>query len=507
MNDITKELINSENARAAGVLLHISSLPGEYGIGSFGQAAYDFVDWLKSAGVKYWQVLPLVQTGFGDSPYQSVACNSGNPYFIDLDILAEKGLLTKAELKEATMPKGNVDYGGLYAVRYPVLRKAFSRFNRNNAAFQKFVKEGKFTAYAEYMTLKGRDNRCFAEWDLPYKNNERGAVHAYILTHEDEFLFWQWLQFEFERQWKKLKNYANKKGISIIGDVPLYVAYDSADVWGMPELFKLDEERKMTEVAGVPPDYFSATGQLWGNPLYNWERQKEDGYQWWINRVENSLTTFDVARIDHFRGLDRYYAVPMGRSDAVVGRWCDGPKAELFTKAKERLGEMNIIAEDLGVLDEGGYKLLADTAYPGMKILLFAFEGGDNDYLPKNIGHNSVCYTVTHDNDTAVGYFKRLNADMDALVTKNIREALESRNLTHDLRGYKNKTDALIEMALECDACLAVIPLQDILHLDNSARMNEPATNQKNWKFRLKKLPDAETAKSFCDLVKKYKRK
>lgn len=500
--------INEQDARAAGVLLHISSLPGKYGIGTFGKNAYAFVDFLKSAGVKYWQVLPLVQTGFGDSPYQSVCCNSGNPYFIDPDILHEKGLLTKNDLLRATMPAGNVDFAKLYEVRYPLLRKAFSRFNKNNAAFRKFVKEGKYTAYAEYMTVKGRfDNRAFSEWEEGFKRNAPEVVKPYVKTHRAEFLFWQWVQFEFARQWKKLKNYANKKGVFIIGDVPLYVAYDSADVWSRPELFQLDDERKMTDVAGVPPDYFCATGQLWGNPLYNWEKQREDGYRWWIDRLKDSLHTYNVVRLDHFRGMDRYYAVPSDSETAEIGEWRDGPKAELFALAEKELDEVNIIAEDLGILDDGVRKLLSDTAYPGMKILLFAFESAENDYLPKNIGHNSVCYTGTHDNDTALGYLKRLTPAMRKYVKSNIRIALTDRKIEHGLRGYKNTVDALNRLCLECDACLAVLPMQDILCLDNSARMNEPSTDGKNWKFRLKKLPDQNTATYIRGLLKEYRRK
>lgn len=500
-------MINAEGTRAAGILLHISSLPGRYGIGSLGKEAYAFADFLHSAGVRYWQVLPLVQTGFGDSPYQSVCCCSGNPYFIDLDTLCGQGLLSAEDLREARMPAGNIDYARLYAVRYPVLRRAFSRFDREDPGFLAFVAGGKFRDYAEYMTVKqGFGGRCFAEWPEPYRMHDKETVAGYVGAHRDEYLFWQWLQYEFFRQWHALKTYVNGLGIRLIGDVPLYVAYDSADVWSRPELFRLDGERAMTEVAGVPPDYFSATGQLWGNPLYDWERQREDGYSWWIGRLGDSLTTFDVVRLDHFRGLDRYYAVPAGREDAIEGRWCDGPKAELFRLAHEKLGDMDIIAEDLGIIDDGVRRLLADTAYPGMKILLFAFEGGDNDYLPKNIGHNSVCYTGTHDNDTAVGYFRRLSPEMLRNVRKNIREALKSRGMKHGLRGYREPADALLHMALECDSCLSVVPVQDLLLLDNSSRMNQPATSGINWKFRLRALPGEETSAYLRSLLEKYGR-
>jgi 4-alpha-glucanotransferase len=501
------QMINQDGKRAAGILLHISSLPGKYGIGNFGRAAYEFVNFLHEAGVKYWQVLPLMQTGFGDSPYQSVCCRSGNPYFIDPETLYAQKLLTKSELKEATLPTGRVDYGKLYETRYPLLRKAFSRFDITNSEFKKFVKSGRFQDYAEYMTIKQYfGGRCFIDWDKPFRLHDKNTVGGYISAHQEEYLFWQWVQFEFFCEWTALKKYAHQKGISIVGDIPLYVAYDSADVWAMPQLFKLDEDRRMTEVAGVPPDYFSATGQLWGNPLYDWEEQKKDGYAWWISRLHDALELYDVVRVDHFRGLDRYYAIPAGNQDAVIGRWCDGPKAELFTLAKQQLGEMNIIAEDLGVLDDGVKKLLADTAYPGMKILLFAFENEENDYLPKNIGHNSVCYTGTHDNDTAVGYFKRLSPEMLRYVRGNIRTALKTRHLSLPLRSAKDMTTALIHLLLECDACLSILPVQDLLYLDNSARMNTPATGENNWQFRLKSIPSASTATALSVLLRMYKR-
>lgn len=499
--------INARGARAAGILLHISSLPGKYGIGTLGKEAYAFVDFLQRASVKYWQVLPLVQTGFGDSPYQSVFSNSGNPYFIDPEKLHADGLLTDFELNRATMPAKSVNYAKLYQKRYPVLRKAFSRFDKENEKFRSFVEKGEFRAYAEFMAIKKKfGGRSFAEWDKKFKFNDRRTVEEYIAANEEEYLFWQWLQFEFFEEWHALRKYANERGISLIGDIPLYVAYDSADVWSMPELFKLDKNRAMTEVAGCPPDYFSAEGQLWGNPLYDWERHKRSGYAWWINRLRAAFDAFDVVRVDHFRGLDRYYAIPAGNKNAVIGRWCDGPKSALFKAAEKRLGKLNIIAEDLGVMDDGVRKLLKDTAFPGMKILLFAFEGGENDYLPKNIGHNSVCYTGTHDNDTAVGYLKRQNPSFLGYVKNNIRAALKSRNLSHALRGYKDTADALLHLLFECDACLAVAPVQDLLFLDNSARMNTPSTNEVNWRFRLKMLPTEADAMRLKGLLTTYRR-
>lgn len=502
------EKINREGRKSAGVLLHVSSLPGKYGIGTLGESAYAFVDFLKKAGVGYWQVLPLVQTGFGDSPYQSVCCHSGNPYFIDPDRLYEQGLLLKKELKEGSMPAGKVDYARLYEKRYALLRKAFSRFNVRKKSFTDFVGTEKFKTYAEYMTIKQKfENRSFYEWEDGFKFNRREVVEPYVAAHRKEYLFWQWVQYEFGRQWKSLKNYANRKGVKLIGDIPLYVAYDSADVWGMPELFQLNDDRSMKEVAGCPPDYFSKKGQLWGNPLYDWEAQKKTGYAWWIARLKESLTVYDVVRIDHFRGLDRYYSIPADREDAVVGTWKDGPKSELFRLAEETLGEMNVIAEDLGVLDDGVKKLLADTAYPGMKILLFAFDGGeDNAYLPKNIGYNSVCYTGTHDNDTAIGYCKRLSAEEKRSLRTGVRAALKERGISLPVRGDRDTCTALVHLLFACDSCLSVLPIQDLLQLDNEARMNRPATGGCNWLFRLKEIPSAEQATQLRALLKKYKR-
>lgn len=501
--------VNEKGDRFAGLLLHISSLPGKYGIGTLGKEAYDFVDFLKKYGVKYWQILPIMQTGFGDSPYQSVFTLSSNPYFIDPDTLKNEGLLSEKERKSAQMPKNKsaVDYGALYAVRYPLLRKAFARFDRSDAAFQAFLQEGKFRDYAEYMTLKTlQNNRCFAEWEKKYKENDRAAVEKAIAEHEEEYLFRQWLQFEFFREWRALKRYANERGVLLIGDLPLYTAYDSADVWAHPELFRLNKRRAMTEVAGVPPDYFSATGQLWGNPLYDWKRHEKEGYRWWIGRIGEALTTFDAVRLDHFRGFDRYFAIPAAAETAVGGVWRRGPKEKFFSAAKESIGPLNVIAEDLGTLDDGVLRLMKKTGFPGMKILLFAFEGGENPYLPKNIGKNSVTYTGTHDNDTVIGYLDRLSLSQKREVRKNLRAALESRGLYNPLRSKGQYLDAFIHLLFECDSRLSVLPVQDLLGLDNGARMNEPSTSGVNWKFRLKKMPSEKDGEYLAEILKKYGR-
>lgn len=475
--------------KEAGVLCHIGSLPNEYGVGSLGKEAYRFVSQLRRAGVKNWQVLPLVQTGFGDSPYSSVACDSGNPYFIDLPELKRQGLLTGAELKSARIEGDKIDYGTLYATRYPLLRKAYSRFNLDDKEFHAFVKSGACEDYALFMTAKTVFGGLpFSEWEEGVKLRKAEDLEALRTDYHEEYLFWQFLQYEFRKQWKALKAYANENGVKIIGDIPLYVAYDSADVWAHPELFKLNKDLKPLKVAGVPPDYFSATGQLWGNPVYDWTMQRKDGYSWWKNRLSSALDTYDIVRIDHFRGFDRYYEIPAGAENAIVGQWKEGPKAELFASLKECEGR--IIAEDLGLMDDGVRKLLQDTGFPGMRVLLFAFDGNpNNEYLPENIGENSVCYTGTHDNDTVSGYVQSLSAEDYILFRSRVAAELAREELEIPLGdGGKGFCNAFLAMALNSKARLAVIPVQDILGLGNESRMNVPGKNENNWQFRLKKL-------------------
>lgn len=497
-----------EEQKHAGVLLHISSLPGEYGLGTFGASAYAFVDFCRRAGFQYWQVLPLVQTGYGDSPYQSVCAHSGNPYFIDPETLAKDGLLTADELAAAKLPHA-VDYGRLYQARYALLRRAYARFDRKDAAFTAFCESGKFRAYALYMTVKGQNgNQGFIAWqDRALRYGERDALARVERECAEEYCFWQFVQFEFRKQWQALKAYANRNGVKIVGDLPLYVAYDSSDVWEHPELFALDESLQQTEVAGCPPDYFSKTGQLWGNPIYRWEAHEADGYRWWLERIRDAFETYDVVRIDHFRGFDRYYAIPAGSETAQFGAWQDGPKIGLFTAAEEKLGRLELIAEDLGVLDDGVLRLLKEAGYPGMRILLFAFDGSeDNRYLPKNIDFNSVCYTGTHDNDTVMGYYKSLSARERKVFARRVAEALRSQGIAPKTGSAQALRRGLLEMALASNSRLAVLPMQDILGLDNAARMNLPGTNEGNWRFRLKRLPADETARELKKLLLKYGR-
>ncbi len=484
------------------MLCHISSLPGRYGIGSLGKEAHKFARLLAKSGVKYWQILPLVQTGFGDSPYQSVSSESGNPYFIDLDELKKQKLLTKDELKAARR-KGKVDYGALYEERFATLRKAFSRFNFENEQFRAFIKSGKAEEYALFMTAKTVLDGSFSDWEKPLRDHEEEAIGSLKTEHHEEYLFWQFLQFEFDLQWRSLKEECLSLGVKILGDIPLYVACDSADVWAHPELFKLDEDKRPVKVAGVPPDYFSAKGQLWGNPIYDWEAHKKTGYTWWHNRLKSAFEIYDAVRIDHFRGIDRYYEIDSGAEDATGGQWQDGPKEELFEGVQ---GE--IIAEDLGVMDDGVITLLKKTGFPGMKVLLFAFDGNpSNPYLPHSYDENCVCYTGTHDNDTVAGYCKTLSAEQLILFRSAVAKEMQSVGLDVPIG---NKTEALAEalthLCLSSKARLAVVPVQDILGLDNGSRMNMPGTDRDNWQFRLESMPNGKAMNKLKKMIKKYRR-
>ena len=491
-----------DNTRSAGILLHISSLPGKYGIGSLGKEAYRFAKRLARAGVRYWQILPLVQTGYGDSPYQSVSCSSGNPYFIDLDLLEGQGLLTKKELKPLRR-KGDVDYGALYTERYQTLRTAYSRFFFDSAEFRAYVDEGTHEDYALFMTAKTVFGGSFCDWEEGIRRREPQALEKLRTDYHEEYLFWQFLQYEFDLQWKALKEYCNSLGIRIIGDIPLYVAYDSADVWAHPELFKLDGELKPAKVAGVPPDYFSETGQLWGNPVFDWTAHKKEDYRWWRARLAQALKTYDLVRIDHFRGLDRYYEIDAGEETAVNGAWQDGPKDELF----EGVDLSRIIAEDLGEMDDGVRSLIRRTGLPGMKVLLFAFDGDeDNAFLPHNIHENSVCYTGTHDNDTVAGYVKSLTAEEFLLLRSRVAKELDLVGMNIRIGQTPERfAKTLTEIAMASSAGLAVVPVQDLMGLDNTCRMNHPGTNGGNWCWRLKKLPSANVFGRLKRLIRKYR--
>ena len=468
--------------RASGILMHISSLPSPWGIGTFGKAAYDFVDFLHRTGQQYWQILPVGPTSYGDSPYQSFSTFAGNPYFIDLDFLREDGLLEPGEYKDLPWSRSNayVDYGTLYQLRYPVLRKAALRgLKRDAEEVAAFREENTAWVedYALFMALKGaNDGKSWQEWGKPLRHREPEALTECRKTYADEIDFWVYLQFLFFRQWKKLKEYAKKQGVSLVGDLPIYVALDSADVWASPSLFALDGDLVPKEVAGVPPDYFSADGQLWGNPLYDWEAHKKENYAWWISRVQAARELYDFIRIDHFRGFASYCAIPYGDKNARRGKWVPGPGMELFQALKKALGPLPIIAEDLGVLTEDVTELLQESGYPGMKVLQFAFDSGwDNAYLPHNHVENSIVYTGTHDNDTVMHWWHH------TLTKKQRKETAEYLRLTN----REGIHWGMVRAAWGSVAKLAVAPIQDILGLDGQARMNTPSTLGNNWRFRI----------------------
>lgn len=477
-----RENKEKEKMRASGVLLPVSSLPSAYGIGSFSKEAYEFVDQLKAGGQKYWQILPLGPTGYGDSPYQSFSTYAGNPYYIDLETLMEDGLLTKEECDACDFGDNPsyIDYEKIYNQRFPILKKAFARFVEDEE-FREFVKENEFWLedYSLYMAIKNSLNGIsWSQWEDDLKCRDTQALEQKKQELADEVQFIRFQQYEFTKQWQKLKTYANEQGISIIGDIPIYVAFDSADAWANPELFQFDENSEPTAVAGCPPDAFSATGQLWGNPLYKWDYHAETGFAWWIQRLKYCFKLYDVVRVDHFRGFDEYYAIPYGNETAEFGAWQKGPGIDLFHAVKNALGDVNIIAEDLGYLTDSVLKLLQDTGYPGMKVLQFAFDSREeSDYLPHNYNKNCVVYTGTHDNDTILGWLDEMAPEDVAFAQKY----MNNKNSTAEEIPWD-----FIRLAMASVADLAIIPVQDYLGLGTEARINKPSTLGYNWKWRLK---------------------
>lgn len=457
--------------KQTGILLPIFSLPSKYGIGSFGKWAYTFVDFLKKSGQEYWQILPLVQTGYGDSPYQTTCDISGNPYFIDLEVLRSKRLLTYREVEAAIDKSEKIDYGKLYNDRYPLLRKAFSRFDTKDSKFKAFLKKGEFNDYALFMTLSQKLGGGWYDWPDEYKFRNKEALETFAKENESEILFWQFIQFEFWAQYQDLKKYANSQGVSIIGDIPLYVSYNSVDVWVNPKEFMLDEKLCPKKVAGVPPDYFCADGQLWGNPCYDYEYQKANGYSFWKQRIDRASKIYDLVRIDHFRGLDRFWAVPYGESTAKNGEWMDAPGREIFSVVSTE----KLLAEDLGLIDDGVKALIKDVNIPNMKVLSFAFDSDENNlYLPWNIGENCVVYTGTHDNDTLVGYLQSLTKEQLNNQKVLIKKSLDYLKLYKSVTGVKSVAESIIDIAYASAAKLSIIPMHDILLLDGSYRINTP---------------------------------
>ena len=471
--------------RASGILMGISSIPSKYGIGCFSKEAYDFVDQLEKAGQQYWQILPLGPTGYGDSPYQSVSTFAGNPYFIDLEELIKKELLTKEECEACDWggSESYVDYEKIYLSRYKLLRKAYEKADlKTNPDYAEFLKEEKdwLQDYCLFMAIKNEQKGiCWIDWPEELKDRHSKAVKEAEKELAEEIEFYRFQQYCFTTQWRKLKAYANKKGISIIGDVPIYVALDSSDAWANPEMLQFDEDYDPKAVAGCPPDAFSATGQLWGNPLYDWKALKKDGYGWWVQRMTHCLELYDVVRIDHFRGFDEYYAIPYGDKTAERGKWEKGPGMDLFHTLDKKIKDLRVIAEDLGFLTESVLEMLKESGYPGMKVLQFAFDGSeDSSYLPYKYDHNCVVYTGTHDNATC-------NEDYH---TYDSNKRISLRRFFKN-QGYSSRSfnEMLCQYALDTDADTVILPIWDICGFKEEARINTPGTvSNKNWTWKLK---------------------
>ncbi len=481
-----KKKIIKKMPRGSGVLLHISSLPSNYGIGTFGQAAIDFVDFLKEAGQTYWQILPLGTTGFGNSPYQNFSIHAGNPYFIDLDLLADQDLVERERVQGFSWgDQGDkVDYGLIYQNKKQVLEEAYQNFNRGDfhalkMEYLNFVEENDWLFnYAMFMFLKDRfQGVSWQDWPDEFRYYNRDKLSQLYQDNKEAADYYYFEQFLFFSQWFKLKEYACENGIKIIGDLPIYVALDSVDVWSRPEIFYLDEKLLPIAVAGCPPDYFTPEGQLWGNPLYNWEVMKSDGYAWWVDRVRHALKLFDYVRIDHFRGIEAYWSVPYGEVNAIGGEWVKGPRKKLFAALQRELGEIRIIAEDLGFLTDKVYALRNSLGLPGMAVLQFAFDPSmTSNYLPHNIRRNALAYTGTHDNSTLMGWVLSLDEE-----TKNLcREYLGlTENDPHAI------CRSLMRTVMTTVANVSILPMQDLLYLDDGARINTPGKADNNWEWRL----------------------
>ena len=488
--------------RESGILMHITSLPGPYGIGTMGKSAYRFVDFLEAAGQSYWQILPLTPTGYGDSPYQSFSACAGNHYLIDLDTLVEEGLLKREEIEAVTWGKqpDRVDYGTMYDQRSKVLQLACSRFVPD-AAYDTFLEENRdwLEDYAIFMALKeSMGGKVWLDWPEDLKCHDETALAQKRAELHSAVQLQYFLQYQFDRQWKALRAYAGSKGIRIIGDVPIYVPLDSADVWAVPELFQLDANRRPEVVAGCPPDAFTEDGQLWGNPIYDWDKMEATGYSWWVKRLSAAAKMYDVVRFDHFRGFESYWAVPAGDKTARNGRWVKGPGLNFIRAIQKALPDLDFIAEDLGYMTPEVRQLQLDSGYPGMKVLEFAFDSReDSDYLPHLYPEDSVCYTGTHDNVTLKQWF-------DEATAEDVAYAKAYLGL-HEEEGY---IWGMIRGAMGSVSRICIVQMQDYLELGKSARMNFPGTlSMDNWTWRALPGFDSEAlARKILKLTKLYGR-
>jgi 4-alpha-glucanotransferase len=491
--------------RSSGIIMHIASLPGKYGIGTFGKEAYEFCDFLKKAGQKYWQILPLGPTSFGDSPYQSFSAFAGNPYFIDFDLLNKEGLLEQKDYNSINFGESviDIDYGLIFKEKMKVLRKAYENLKSTDIENLKlFEKEENYWLddYALYMAIKSHFSlKSWQTWDEDIRLRKPEAIEKYKKLLSDEISYWKFLQYEFYKQWKALKLYVNNLDIEIIGDMPIYVAEDSADIWANPEAFLLHRKTlKPLSVAGCPPDIFAETGQLWGNPIYDWNYMEKTDYKWWVDRIRQSLNLYDVLRIDHFKGFESYWSIPYGNPTAKDGEWVKGPGIKVFNEIKNELGDVNIIAEDLGTLTEETIKLRDDTGFPGMKILTFAFDtDSTNPFLPHNYEKNFIVYTGTHDNDTVRGW-------METTAPKDqVKRAIEYLQLSKE-EGYNW---GFIRGAWSSVADVSIALIQDFLDLGNEARINLPSTLGNNWRWRVKEEVLTDTlAEKIYQVTKIYGR-
>ncbi len=489
--------------RGAGILMPISALPSPYGIGTLGSEAYRFVDFLHDANQSYWQILPIGPTGYGDSPYQSFSAFAFNPYFIDLDLLKKDGLLNAKELKkyQSLSDNGRIDYYNLYKNRDTVLKKAVSRFDIKDKKYKAFLKLNRFWLddYALFMAIKKENGDiAFSNWSDELRLYQKDALNAARRRLADEMEYFKVVQYLFACQWAQLKKYANKKGIKIIGDIPIYVSPDSSELWARPELFRLDNERRPVEVAGCPPDAFSDDGQLWGNPLYDWDYHFRKDFDWWIGRIRHALSIYDVVRVDHFRGFEGYYAIPAADDTARNGVWRMGPGISFINAIKNALPNAEIIAEDLGYLTRGVREMLSHSNFPGMKVLQFAFDAsGESDYLPHNYQKNCIVYTGTHDNTTTADWISTAPKADVKFCKEYLGVSNKVENFTIDIIrcGYSSVSD------------VCIVPLADWLNLGSEARINTPSTLGNNWDWRAQHTDITKNlGKEIARLTKIYKR-